>query len=71
MSDPNSGPVLAVELAYPLEHDGKKNAPDAVVELPVDMAKQLVRDGRARLAAPASNTTKATGKPAQGGVTGG
>lgn len=77
MSDPTA--VRTVELAYPLEHDGDRYEPDATVDLPVDQAKQLVRDGRARwpgeptAASPQSASTKdkAAGAPAQKGVTGG
>lgn len=80
MSDPHAT-VRSVELAYPLEHEGVRHEPDAVVELPAHKAKQLVTDGRARWpgspppAAPApvaaSTQDQAAGSPAQGGVTGG
>lgn len=65
MSDPNSGPVQAVELAYPLVRDGQRYEPDAVVELPRDDARQLVQDGLARWAAPNKNTKAAPTKPAR------
>lgn len=42
---------VRVELAYPLDYNGQRYEPDAVVELPNDKAMQLVQDGRARWAA--------------------
>lgn len=58
------GPTRAVELAYPLERDGVRYAPDSTVELPTDEAKQLVRDGRARWS---TNNTNAGPSGTEGG----
>lgn len=60
MSSPDTQ-LLTVELAYPLQRDGKQHKPDAVVELPADEARQLVRDGYARWpATPTQQTAPAT-----------
>jgi hypothetical protein len=40
--------MTAVELAYPLLVDGQAHQPDDIVDLPEGLARQLVRDGRAR-----------------------
>lgn len=37
-----------VTLAYPLEHDGKTHKADTTVELPDELAIELVAAGRAR-----------------------
>lgn len=73
MTDPSSQ-TRSVELAYPLERNGTRYVPDSTVTLPVEEAKQLVRDGRARWVA--DTTTKSTedqnaGETGMGGVSGG
>lgn len=45
---------MRVELAYP--YDG--HAPDETVELPTDVARSLISDGRARPAKPIPATSK-------------
>jgi hypothetical protein len=50
--------VRAVVLAYPLERDGVMHAPDSRLELPLEDARQLVQEGRARWA-PAEETSAA------------
>lgn len=51
---------MRVTLAYPYTDEaGKAHAPDSTVDLPDDVAAQLVRDGRARTP---DTTTKSSKK---------
>jgi len=72
MTDPNSQPTRSVVLAYRLERNGTQFAPNSTVTLPINEARQLVRDGRARWVNNDQSTTDTTaGQPGEGGVSGG
>lgn len=71
MTDPNSQ-TRSVELAYHLERNGTRFEPNSTVTLPINEAKQLVRDGRARWVTNYQSTTDTSaGQPGEGGVSGG